>query len=132
MQYYYSIILVHRPFISERYSISEGRPELPRTVCLQSAIAISKLIRLYEKNYTLQHINIQAIGIIFSAALVLLFANISLSQTHDYQTSSTHLDVCSQALSKLGEYFENASRSLDLLLTIKRNWKARLVSGSSW
>jgi hypothetical protein len=104
---------------------------MSRSACLEAAFAISKLIRLYEKNYTLHCINIQAVSIIFSAALFLVFASISPTQSHDREALSTHLDVCSQALAKLGEYYENASRSLDLLLTIKRDWKARLIAGNS-
>lgn len=39
--------------------------------------------------------------------------------------------MCSNALADIGEYYQLASRSLDLLFMIKREWKARMISGGS-
>lgn len=137
MEYYHILLFAHRPLISEDRTSTGSRhknlPQQSRTACLEAASTISKLVRVYEDNFTLQHINIQAVSIIFSAALFLVFAHITTSHCHDQRAIATHLETCSQALAKIGAYFENASHSLDLLLTIKREWKARLVtSGHSW
>ena len=130
------MIFIHRPFISEERNalgpLYEVTTHTSRSACLEAAFAISKLVTIYEENYTLQRINIQAVSIIFSAALFLVFENISPTPSYSRETLAVHLEGCSQALAKLGEYYENASRSLDLLLSIKRDWKARLVAGNSW
>ncbi|KAF5008862.1 hypothetical protein FDECE_4886 [Fusarium decemcellulare] len=85
----------------------------------------------YLPHLILLQINIQAISIIFSASLLLLFASLSTRQDVDRLDYVAHLDVCAQALAETGEYYEHATRSLDLLLAIKRDWKARMVSGGS-
>lgn len=103
----------------------------PRAICIDSAFAISKLIHHYEQLYTLRRINIQAVSVVFSASLLLLFASLSVGQDDDHTDCVAHLDLCTHALAEMGEYYENATRSLDLLFSIKRSWKAHLVSGGS-
>jgi hypothetical protein len=131
MQYYQILIFIHRPFIS-RNRLSEvnqhNRFGCSRRLCLQSAIAIAQLLNMYETRYTLRQINIQVVSITFSAALMLLFATLDRSGCYDCANLCRNLDTCCQALAELGKFFENASRALDLLLSIKRGWTARLVS----
>lgn len=103
----------------------------PRAICIDSAFAISKLIHHYKRLYTLRRINIQAVSVVFSASLLLLFASLSVRQDDDHTDCVAHLDLCTHALAEMGEYYENATRSLDLLFSIKRSWKAHLVSGGS-
>lgn len=133
MQYYQTLIYVHRPFLSEggfpAGPSSRGRRMPSREICIEAAFSISALVRNYERTYTLRRINIQAVSIIFSAALLLLFASLSSSQHHDQDDLLDNLSVCSDALAEIGEYYQLASRSLDLLFMIKREWKARMISG---
>lgn len=133
MQYHQIIIYIYRPFLSTRSMPSPSslgyQFKDPRAICIDSALAISKLIHHYERLYTLRRINIQAVSVVFSASLLLLFASLSVKADDDCADYVGHLDVCAHALAEMGEYYENATRSLDLLLSIKRSWKAHLVSG---
>lgn len=135
MQYYQIIIYIHRPFLSTGTMPSPSslgsQHDNPRTICVDSAFAISKLIHHYERLYTLRRINIQAVSVVFSASLLLLFASLTVRQDDDHAECVAHLDLCTHALAEMGEYYENATRSLDLLFSIKRSWKAHLVSGGS-
>ncbi|KAM5370266.1 hypothetical protein ACJZ2D_008562 [Fusarium nematophilum] len=135
MQYYQIMIYIHRPFLSGGGLPPSAAHPSPlgnsRAICIDSAKAISKLVRIYERTYTLRRINIQAVSIIFSASLLLVFASITATPEIEDEDLATHLEVCSHALAEIGEYYENSSRSLDLLLKIKRDWKARIVSGGS-
>lgn len=135
MQYHQIIIYIHRPFLSTGSMPSPSslgnQYDNPRAICIESAFAISKLIHQYERLYTLRRINIQAVSVVFSASLLLLFASLSVRQDDDHADCVAHLDLCTHALAEMGECYENATRSLDLLFSIKRSWKAHLVSGGS-
>lgn len=133
MQYHQIIIYVYRPCLSTRSMPSPSSPGYqfsdPRAICIDSTFAISKLIHHYERLYTPCRINIQAVSVVFSASLLLLFASLSVKEDDNCADYVGHLDVCAHALAEMGEYYENATRSLDLLLSIKRSWKAHLASG---
>lgn len=135
MQYYQILIFIHRPFASRNQQPpnvnQRGRFVCSQRICIQSAIAIAQLLRMYESRYTLRQINIQVVSITFSAALMLLFSTLVPSQSHDSASLHQNLYTCHQALAELGNFFENASRALELLLSIKRGWKARLVASTA-
>ena len=75
MQFYQSLIYAHRPWMSKAHSqLQQAKgpgADQARKVCMDSACAIARLLRLYEERWTLRRINIQAVAITFSAALLL-------------------------------------------------------------
>lgn len=132
MVYAYLVIVLHRPFVAKHYIqpsplIGQG-PVHARDMCVRAALQIAKLLGWYEKQHTLRRANILIVQIVFSAALVLVYATVSQSDPVSHQELFTNLEVCSSALAKLGDIFENASRALEVLLRIKRVWQARLLS----
>ncbi|KAL0255057.1 hypothetical protein SLS55_009584 [Diplodia seriata] len=94
-----------------------------RMMCMDSALSIAKLIRLYERRYALRRISVQAVGIVCSAALLLIFANI----TRYYRDGATgqHLSACFRALEEFGASWESAGRARDFLLLLQRQWELR-------
>jgi L-lactate permease len=130
MHYYQYMIHIHRPFVSKhRLSAFPTHHLNARTVCIDSAVAIAKLVSKYKSCYTLRYINNEAICIIFSTAVILVFASVSNYGGHDETSLVAHLSTCCNALAELGEIYEHASRTLDILLRIKRQWQAKpLVS----
>lgn len=125
---------LHRPFVAKRYiqpfpRVGKG-PEHARMMCVQSATDIAKLIGEYERRYSLRRANVLLVHMAFTAALILVYATVSEMNRHTHAQLSSHLDVCCHALSELGVSYESASRSLDILLSVKRMWQARLVAGS--
>lgn len=134
MQYYVFIIIQHRPFISKSgcqpYPPRGDGPMHARRMCLESAIEVARLIDAYATNFPLRLANTQIVHITFSAALILVYASVSESDRHRHATLATHLATCCDALAELGKSFENAARSLETLLMVKRAWQARLVAGT--
>ncbi|OQV08084.1 Fungal Zn2-Cys6 binuclear cluster domain-containing protein isoform 3 [Cladophialophora immunda] len=134
MQYYVFIIIQHRPFISkisvQPYPPRGDGPHHARRMCLESAIAIARLLEDYASRFAVRLAHTQIVYITFTAALILLYASVLETDRHRHATLTGHLATCCDALAELGKNFENATRSLDTLLIVKRTWQSRLVSGA--
>jgi hypothetical protein len=131
MQHAFCIMILHRPFVAKSYiqpypRVGAGH-EHARSMCVKSAIDIAKLIGGYKLRFSLRRANVLFVHIAFTAALILVYAAVSELENRDRTQISAHLDVCCQALAELGNVFESASRTLDILLSVKRMWQARLV-----
>lgn len=134
MQYAFCLLILHRPFVAKHYiqpypRVGKG-PEHARSMCIQSAIDIAKLLGEYERRYSLQRANVLVVHMAFNAALILVYATVSEMDRPTYISLSSHLDTCCRTLAELGNAYESASRTLDILLSVKRMWQARLVGGS--
>lgn len=105
-------------------------------MCIESSIAIARLLHIYEKHYTFRRMNNQVVSMIFSAALILLYVTISstplasrtgFEQLTDNSTEMVaYLNLCFRALDELGQSFENAKRTRDFLVSLQRRWQARM------
>ncbi|KAL2855687.1 fungal-specific transcription factor domain-containing protein [Aspergillus pseudodeflectus] len=134
MQYNQLMIHCHRPYIS-RHHIQPQPPQGPghfhaRSMCLESAIGIAKLLTIYERYYTFRRTNFQIVSFIFSAALILIFAVVPSSRHTEGgaggdQELLVHLSTCFRALDEMGNQFESAKRTSTLLNTLQREWQAR-------
>lgn len=128
MNFHQYLIHIHRPFVSKNRPRPVPAQYLhARKVCIDSAVAISRLIRRYKFTYALRYINNEAICIISSAAVILVFASVSDLEGQGNGNLNTHLATCCNALADLGKTFEHASGTLEILLAIKRQWQAKLV-----
>lgn len=136
MQYYQAIIHVHRPLMSKDYAqpqspIDDSYYIVARNLCIDSAVAISKLLMLYEKEYTFRQMGIQAVSITCSAALMLIFATMASSFednghfADDNRDFITHLSRCFRALEEFSLSWENAKRAQTFLTNLQRRWEAR-------
>ncbi|OKL56201.1 hypothetical protein UA08_08406 [Talaromyces atroroseus] len=138
MQYHQIVIFFHRPWVSKSYIQPQNPKQGPgyqhaRRTCAESATAIARLLRLYEKYYTFRRINNQVVAIIFTAALMLIFITISMSsqdtgrlhaeEKNRLADMAAHLNVCFRALDELGQSFENAKRTRDFLVSLQRRWQ---------
>ncbi|KAG0647038.1 Nitrogen assimilation transcription factor nit-4 [Hyphodiscus hymeniophilus] len=132
MQYYQSVIYAHRPCMSKRH-IQPGRglgTDHARKICIDSASAIAQLLRLYEERYTLRRINIQAVAITFSAALLLVFATVLHYQQEREDEILADLSVCFRALDELAPSWDTAKRARDFLIRLQRHWERQARSSS--
>ncbi|KAJ5109655.1 hypothetical protein N7532_002300 [Penicillium argentinense] len=133
MQYHQNIIYAHRPWMSKSY-LQPQPPRGPgylhaRQMCIQSAIAIAKILALYETRYTLRRINVKAVSITSSAVLLLLFAAVSKYPSHSQPQIAAHLGTCFRALDEFALSWMNARRAKDLLVTLQHQWELRTHSG---
>ncbi|KXH27185.1 hypothetical protein CSIM01_12054 [Colletotrichum simmondsii] len=123
MQYYQNVIHAHRPWMSSSY-IQPQPPQGPgymhaQQMCIESAAAVAKLILIYERQHSLKRVHIQGVAIIFSAAIILIFASISRRRRKRTTETATHLSVCFRALEELSGTWECAKRSRDFLLMLQ-------------
>lgn len=130
MHYHSAIIHAHRPWMSKE-SLQLQPPKGPgsshaRKMCVESATAIAKLLRIYESHYTFRRMNIQAVAITCSAALMLIFASILRRGDGDADETVTHLNVCFRALEEFGVSWESAKRAQNFLLHMQGIWESRI------
>lgn len=132
MQYYQNIIYAHRPWMSKDH-LQPQPPKGPgylhaREMCIQSAIAIAKILILYETRYTLRRINVSAVSITSSAVLFLLFAAVCKYPTHEDDIIAIHLSTCFRALDEFALSWQSARRAKDLLIRLQQQWEMRTRS----
>ncbi|KAJ8128012.1 hypothetical protein O1611_g5624 [Lasiodiplodia mahajangana] len=115
------------PHVLLLQSYSQAEPFLAdaRRQCIDSAIAIAKLLRIYESQYTFRRINVQAVGMTCSAALLLIFALVTGYQRPEGKELKVYLVVCFRALEEFSQAWENAKRNRDFLVLLQRNWESR-------
>lgn len=143
MQYHQIVIFTHRPWVSKHYIQPRSPRQGPgyhhaRRMCIDSSMAVARLLQSYEKHYTFRRMNNQVVAIIFSAALMLLYVTISPGKASNENRNSraemvAYLNLCFRALDELGQSFENAKRTRDFLVSLQRRWQAhmRRSSGSA-
>ena len=130
MHYHSAIIHAHRPWMSKE-AIQPQPPKGPgsshaRKMCVESATAIAKLLRIYDLHYTFRRMNIQAVAITCSAALMLIFASILRRDDRDADDTVAHLNVCFRALDEFGVSWESAKRAQNFLLHMQGMYKSQI------
>ena len=134
MQFHQSLIYAYRPWMSKTHS-QQQQAQGPgagqaRKMCKDSASAIAQLLRLYEERWTLRRINIQAVAITFSAALLLVFATVSHYQREREDEILADLSACLRALDELAPAWDTARRARDSLIRLQRHWERQARSSS--
>ncbi|KAH6986718.1 fungal-specific transcription factor domain-containing protein [Ilyonectria destructans] len=129
MQYHQNIIHAHRPWMSRTHT-QPSPPQGPgsshaRMMCVESAYAIAKLLQIYEIRYALRRMNIQGVGIACSAALLLIFANVTNFKRSSNTDVGLHLSACFRALDEFGNTWESSNRAKDFLVLLQRQWELR-------
>ena len=132
MQYYQSVIYAYRPWMSKTHIQPQRGPgaDHARKMCIDSASTIAQLLRLYEERYTFRRINIQAVAITFSAALLLVFATVFHYQREREDEILADLSVCFRALDELAPSWDTAKRARDFLIRLQRHWERQARSSS--
>lgn len=130
LHYHQAIIHAHRPWMSES-SIQPQPQQGPghfhaRKMCVESATSIAKLLSIYEKYYTFRRMNIQAVAITCSAALILIFAKILSNDRHDDQETAGYLNICFRGLEEFGSSWESAKRAQNFLLHMQGLLESRV------
>lgn len=137
MQYHQIVIFTHRPWVSKHYIQPRSPRQGPgyhhaRRMCIESSMAVARLLQIYEKHYTFRRMNNQVVAIIFSAALMLLYVTISPGKASNNENGAAraemvaYLNLCFRALDELGQSFENAKRTRDFLVSLQRRWQAHM------
>lgn len=81
-----------------------------------SASVIAQLLQIYEDHWTLRRINIQAVAIIFSTVLLLVFAMVSGYQREREDEILVALSTCLRALDELAPTWGSVARNFRVQL----------------
>ncbi|KAF2088896.1 hypothetical protein K490DRAFT_38069 [Saccharata proteae CBS 121410] len=129
MLYHQFMIYVHRPYVSKTYiqpSPPQGAGHMhAQQTCISSATAVVELLRLYENRYTFRRMNIQAVSIIFTASLILIFIICSKREGRTHDAAVAHLSVCFRALEELTQSYDSARRTREFLVALQRRWQGQ-------
>ncbi|KFY09392.1 hypothetical protein V491_08223 [Pseudogymnoascus sp. VKM F-3775] len=126
MQFYTISILLHRPFFSRTLKEPNfSGSNHPRNICINAAQSIVKLLRIYRKQHTLRRPNVHIVHLIFTASLICIY-NAYSSRGAAVTKCMNDLQFCCQALGEMGEAWGNATRALEVIICIKRDWFSKI------
>jgi hypothetical protein len=130
MQFYTVVIFLFRPYFSRdilRWTQSmsqEGRSAVATVGadCISAAHRLVELLRCYRKQHSLRYTNIQIVHLIFTGALVHIY-NACTCSPGESQTALDDLQFCCQSLGEIGQTYGNATRALEVVILVKREWQ---------
>lgn len=133
MQFHQSMIYTHRPWMS-KHNIQPQPPRSPgyrhaRGMCVHSAVAIAKILNLYESQQSLRHVHHGAVHVAASAALLLLFADVCACEDWRQEEVVLCLSTCFRALGEFAASWESARLALDRLLVVQQKWDGQRAAG---
>lgn len=131
MQFYAVLIFLLRPYFSrdllrltqkmpshdDRVAVASVRAE-----CISAAHNMADVLRCYRKQYSLKYTNVQIVHLIFTASLVHVY-NACTCSPQESQEALDDLQFCCQSLGEIGECYGNATRALDVVILVKREWQ---------
>ncbi|KAH8691881.1 fungal-specific transcription factor domain-containing protein [Talaromyces proteolyticus] len=128
MQYHEILIFANHPFaINTRLNIPHMQDIAH--ICRTSASAIAQLLKVYERQWGLFRVNIQAVKIVFSATLVHLYTIYDNTSTIDHANQALEdLKICCHALCQFSRSWHNALRALQFIVLLKEDMKKKAAS----
>lgn len=131
MQFYAVLIFLLRPYFSrDLLRMTQSMPSQEdriavasvRAECISAAHNMADVLRCYREQYSLKHTNVQIVHLVFTASLVHVY-NACTCSPHESQGALDDLRFCCQALGEIGECYGNATRALDVVILVKREWQ---------
>ena len=119
---FFQLLFIHlfRPFLKYHQTTSPLPANVsPRKICTHAAATISKLLRLYKRNYGLRQICNIAVYIAHSACTIHLLNLPEKNARRDIIHGVKHLE-------EIGESWLCARRTLHILNVLARRWKVSL------
>jgi len=131
MQFYAAIIFLFRPYFShhllratQTLNTMEDRAAVARVKfdCISAAHTMVEVLRCFRKQHSLRHTNIQIVHLIFTASLIHIY-NACTCTGAESQTALDDLQFCCQSLGEIGQTYGNATRALEVIILVKREWQ---------
>ncbi|RVX74851.1 hypothetical protein B0A52_01128 [Exophiala mesophila] len=140
MQYHCVVIVTSRPFFASSKKLVGLLPQeiaVHRNSCTSSANSVARLIQIYRRLYGLRRINVQAVHLIFTAALVHVFMACGAQDATRSNTAWKNLESCCQALAEVGVAYKSSTRALEVIMGLKadllrRSSSARTKRKKTW
>lgn len=131
MQFYAVVIFLLRPYFSrDLLRLTQAMPSQDdriavasvRAECISAAHNMADVLRCYRKQYSLKYTNVQIVHLIFTASLVQVY-NACTCSPQESQEALDDLKFCCESLGEIGECYGNATRALDVVILVKREWQ---------
>jgi hypothetical protein len=127
MQFYAVSIFLHRPFFSRRTANSDmSQQQQAQRSCVEAAQGMIAMLRMFRKQHTLRQTNVQIVHLLFTAALIHVYNTCSTTDTgsaEEKEKAMEDLQFCCLALGEIGVAWRNATRALEVIICIKREWQ---------
>jgi hypothetical protein len=126
MQFYETMIFLHRPFLSSPWldqsnSRENNKSEDSGKICEDSATMICALVSMYRQQWNLRRIHAQAVAIILAAGLIHTH-NCCIYSSQKGVDARKQLSICVQALGEMS-HFNLSTRALEILISLRRDWQ---------
>jgi hypothetical protein len=138
MQFHVLSIFLHRPFFSRHLlrasalspSVQTPSPSThPRTLCTSAAHSLIRVLHLYRTQHSLRQTNVQIVHLVFTAALVHVYSACTPTNTTiGADQAMQDLQFCIQALSEMSATWRNATRALEVIICVKREWMGKAAA----
>ncbi|PSK60293.1 hypothetical protein B9Z65_443 [Elsinoe australis] len=102
-----------------------NRPKRSRTVCVESAQEIARILLVVEQDPGFRRITVETSQMLPSAALVLIFSTLSVSSDKVKDDILRDLTTIMRALDELSSVLDSARESRDYLLSIQQQWQKK-------
>ena len=103
-------------------------PSLARQKCFQAASAICNLLTTYRRHYGLKRAHIQMVHVIMTAALIHTYY-CCLFAGKEGKGAQELLLTCMQALGEMGQTYRSASRALEMVTSLRNDWRIEVFMG---
>jgi len=132
MQFYAVLIFLLRPYFSrDLLRLTQAMPSQDnriavvsvRAECISAAHNMADVLRCYQTQYSLKYTNVQIVHLIFTASLVHVYNACTCSPHGESQGALDDLQFCCHALGEIGGCYGNATRALDVVILVKREWQ---------
>lgn len=135
LHYFQSIIYAHRPWMS-KHVLQPQPPRGPgyrhaRKMCVDSAIAVCKILVIYEQQHGIRFVHHSVVHVTSSAALLLLFADVCSLPEWKKQDVRECLSTCFRALGEISSSWQSAREAISGLSEMQQRWQARCTMASS-
>lgn len=134
LQYEEAIILLFRPFLSPSdvrmaYKSPELSPAVAKRNCFQAASNICNILTVYRRHYGLKRAHLQMVHVVMTAALIHTYF-CSVFSGQDGKGAQEFLLTCLQALGEMGQTYRSASRALEVITSLRSNWRNESILGT--
>jgi hypothetical protein len=126
MQYHAVMILLHRPFVTDVSSpsaLSEVTLDACQ-MCTRSAVAISRLLRIFRRRQSWRYVHLQSVHNTTIAGVVHAYDTCMFPGERGRQAQEG-LSVCVQALGEMAQSFKSSMRGYEVIAAVRREWQAR-------
>jgi hypothetical protein len=94
---------------------------------MSAAHSLVEVLKIYRKQHSLRQTNVQIVHLVFTASIVHVY-NACTTYSLETPEAMEDLQICCQALGELGQTWRNATRALEVIICLKREWQSKAAA----